>query len=35
MIKKFVYLDLYSNKKETSDFNGTVLFDPVKILQEK
>ena len=26
---------LYSNKKETSDFHGTVSFDPVKILQQK
>ena len=26
---------LYSNKKETSDFHGTVSFDPVKMLQQK
>ena len=26
---------IYSNKKETSDFHGTVSFDPVKILQQK
>ena len=28
-------LDIYSNKKETSDFHGTVSFDPVKMLQQK
>ena len=26
---------IYSNKKETSDFHGTVSFDPVKIMQQK
>ena len=26
---------LYSNKKETSAFHGTVSFDPVKMLQQK
>ena len=26
---------VYSNKKETSDFHGTVSFDPVKMLQQK
>ena len=26
---------LYSNKKETSDFHGTVSFDPVKMSQQK
>ena len=26
---------IYSNKKETSDFHGTVYFDPVKISQQK
>ena len=26
---------IYSNKKETSDFHGTVTFDPVKMLQQK
>ena len=26
---------LYSNKKETSDFHGTVSFDPGKISQQK
>ena len=38
----FVYLHsvctvsiLYSNKKEASDFHGTVSFDPVKISQQK
>ena len=25
-------MHVYSNKKETSDFHGTVSFDPVKIL---
>ena len=25
-------LHIYSNKKETSDFHGTVSFDPVKML---
>ena len=27
--------NIYSNKKETSDFHGTVYFDPVKMLQQK
>ena len=26
---------LYSNKKETSDFHGTVSFGPVKMSQQK
>ena len=26
---------IYSNKKEKSDFHGTVSFDPVKMLQQK
>ena len=26
---------IYSNKKETSDFHGTVSFDPVKMSQQK
>ena len=26
---------IYSNKKETSDFQGTVSFDQVKMLQQK
>ena len=26
---------IYSNKKETSDFHGTVSFNPVKMLQQK
>ena len=26
---------IYSNKKETSDFHGTVSFDPAKMLQQK
>ena len=26
---------VYSNKKETSDFHGTVSFDPVKMSQQK
>ena len=26
---------IYSNKKETSDFHGTVSYDPVKISQQK
>ena len=25
---------IYSNKKETSDFHGTVSFDPVKMTQQ-
>ena len=29
------HTDIYSNKKETSDFHGTVSFDPVKISQQK
>ena len=28
-------VDIYSNKKETSDFHGTVSLVPVKILQQK
>ena len=28
-------LYIYSNKKETSDFHGTVSFDPVKMSQQK
>ena len=31
-IHRFV---IYSNKKETSDFHGTVSLDPVKMLQKK
>ena len=27
--------EIYSNKKETSDFHGTVPFDPVKMSQQK
>ena len=33
-----IYMHIYSNKKETSDFHGTVSFDPVnpvKMLQQK
>ena len=30
-----VVLLIYSNKKETSDFHGTVSFDPAKMLQQK
>ena len=26
---------IYSNKKDTSDFHGTVSFDPIKISQQK
>ena len=26
---------IYANKKESSDFHGTVSFDPVKISQQK
>ena len=26
---------LYSNKKDTSDFHGTVSFDPIKMSQQK
>ena len=25
--------DIYSNKKDTSDFHGTVSFDPIKMSQ--
>ena len=32
---KFILTFKYSNKKETSDFHGTVSFDPVKIMQQK
>ena len=33
----YAYLptDIYSNKKETSDFHDTVSFDPAKMLQQK
>ena len=27
--------NIFSNKKDTSDFYGTVSFDPVKISQQK
>ena len=27
--------DIYSNKKDTSDFHGTVSFDPIKMSQQK
>ena len=27
--------DIYSNKKERSDFHGIVSLDPVKMLQKK
>ena len=30
-----VVIHIYSNKKETSDFHGTVSFDPVKMSQQK
>ena len=33
--KSFSDYDIYSDKKETSDFHGTVSFDPVKMLQQK
>ena len=26
---------IYSNKKDTSDFHGTVSFDPIKMSQQK
>ena len=26
---------IYSNKKDTSDFHGTVSFDPIKMSQHK
>ena len=26
---------IYSNKKDTSDFHGTVSFDPIKMSQKK
>ena len=29
-----VEANIYSNKKDTSDFHGTVYFDPVKMLQQ-
>ena len=29
------WFEMYSNKKETSDFHGTVSFDPIKMLQQK
>ena len=27
--------DIYSNKKDTSDFHGTGYFDPIKMSQQK
>ena len=30
-----IFLIIYSNKKETSDFHGTVSFHPVKMSQQK
>ena len=30
-----IHMHVYSNKKETSDFHGTVSFDPVKIWTDK
>ena len=27
--------DIYSNKKDASDFHGTVSFDPIKRSQQK
>ena len=32
---KLIEFEIYSNKKETSDFHGTVSFDPAKMLQQK
>ena len=37
-MKKFISKNcknIYSNKKETSDFHGTVSFDTVKMAQQK
>ena len=31
----YIQQHIYSNKKETSDFHGTVSFNPVKMLQLK
>ena len=32
----YIFLhQIYSNKKETSDFHGTVSFNPVKMSQQK
>ena len=30
-----ININIYSNKKETSDFHGAVSFDQAKILQQK
>ena len=30
-----MHYNIYSNKKERSDFHGTVSFDPVKMSQQK
>ena len=30
-----ILLLIYSNKKEASDFHGSVSFDPAKMLQQK
>ena len=32
---KLINKEIYSNKKETSNFHGTVSFDPVKMSQQK
>ena len=33
--RTFHSLLIYSNKKDTSDFHGTVSFDPIKMYQQK
>ena len=32
---KLIEYILYSNKKDMSDFHGTVSFDPIKMSQQK
>ena len=34
-VTQILVLKIYSDKKETSNFHGTVSFDPVKMLQQK
>ena len=30
-----IFGNIYSNKKDTSDFHGTVFIDPIKMSQQK
>ena len=33
-VYSFLYMHIYSNKKDTSNFCGTISFDPVKMSQQ-